>query len=93
MNALNQAVDEFRGHPVAEEFGRVVADMNMGKTRVEAFQSMRDRLADNEITSIIGTIIQGSASARLWRKYSAASPMSCGSSARSGQKRSPARRV
>ncbi len=59
MNALNQAVDEFRGHPVAEEFGRVLADMNLGKTRMEAFQSMRDRLSDDEITSIIGTIVQG----------------------------------
>src|SRR5262249_4045543 len=59
MNALNQAVDEFRGHPVSEEFGRVLADMNLGKTRMEAFQAMRDRLADDEITSIIGTIIQG----------------------------------
>ena len=59
LSALNQSVDEFRGHPVAEEFGRVLADMNMGKTRMEAFQSMRDRLADDEITSIIGTIIQG----------------------------------
>ena len=59
MNALNQAVDEFRGHPVGEEFGRVLADMNLGKTRMEAFHSMRDRLADDEITSIIGTIIQG----------------------------------
>jgi tight adherence protein C len=59
LNALHQAVDEFRGHPVGEEFGRVLADMNMGKTRMESFQSMRDRLADDEITSIIGTIIQG----------------------------------
>ena len=59
LNALAQAVDEFRGHPVAEEFGRVLADMNLGKTRVEAFQAMRDRLADDEITSIIGSILQG----------------------------------
>jgi tight adherence protein C len=59
LNALNQAAEEFRGHPVGEEFGRVLADMNMGKTRMESFQSMRDRLADDEITSIIGTIIQG----------------------------------
>jgi tight adherence protein C len=59
LNALKQAVEEFRGHPVGEEFGRVLADMNMGKTRMESFQSMRDRLADDEITSIIGTIIQG----------------------------------
>ena len=59
LNAMRQAVDEFRGHPVAEEFGRVLADLNMGKTRVEAFQAMRDRLADDEITSIIGSILQG----------------------------------
>ena len=59
LNAMAQAVDEFRGHPVAEEFGRVLSDMNMGKTRVEAFEAMRDRLADDEITSIIGAILQG----------------------------------
>jgi tight adherence protein C len=59
LNAMTQAVDEFRGHPVAEEFGRVLADMNLGKTRAEAFQSLRDRLADDEITSIVGSIIQG----------------------------------
>lgn len=57
--AMNQAVEEFEGHPVAEEFGRVSADINMGKTRTEAFQAMRDRLADDEITSIIGSILQG----------------------------------
>lgn len=59
LNALRQAVEEFRGHPVAEEFGRVLNDMNMGKTRAEAFAAMRDRLADDEITSIIGSILQG----------------------------------
>ena len=59
LNAMAQAVDEFRGHPVSEEFGRVLSDMNMGKTRVEAFEAMRDRLADDEITSIIGAILQG----------------------------------
>jgi tight adherence protein C len=37
----------------------VLADMNMGKTRAEAFQAMQDRLNDDEITSIIGTILQG----------------------------------
>ena len=57
--ALKQAVDEFQGHPVAQEFGRVLADMNLGKTRAEAFLAMRDRLADDEITSIIGSVLQG----------------------------------
>lgn len=59
MNALTQAVQEFEGHPVAEEFGRVMSDMNLGKTRTEAFSAMRDRLHDDEITSIIGSILQG----------------------------------
>jgi len=59
INALTQAVEEFQGHPVAEEFGRVLVDMSLGKTRVEAFEAMRQRLADDEITSIIGSIVQG----------------------------------
>ena len=59
MNALNQAVHEFEGHPVADEFGRVLADINLGKTRSEAFGAMQDRLADDEITSIIGSVLQG----------------------------------
>lgn len=59
INALSQAVGEFQGHPVAQEFGRVLTDMSLGKTRMEAFYAMRDRLRDDEITSIIGSIIQG----------------------------------
>lgn len=59
LNALTQAVDEFQGHPVAEEFGRVLTDMSLGKTRAEAFTAMRERLSDDEITSIIGSVLQG----------------------------------
>lgn len=59
LRALSQAVEEFEGHPIAEEFGRVLMDMNLGKTRTEAFLAMRYRLADDEITSIVGSIIQG----------------------------------
>lgn len=59
LRALAQAVEEFEGHPVAAEFGRVLMDMNLGKTRQEAFAAMRDRLSDDEITSIIGCILQG----------------------------------
>jgi tight adherence protein C len=59
LRAMGQAVEEFEGHPVAEEFGRVLTDMNLGKTRTEAFSAMRARLSDDEINSIIGTILQG----------------------------------
>ncbi len=58
INALDQAVREFGDHPVAVEFGRVLADMHMGKARVEAFDNMRRRLNDDEISSIVGSIIQ-----------------------------------
>jgi tight adherence protein C len=59
LQSLRQGVEEFEGHEVAVEFGRVLSDMNMGKSRTEAFDSMRRRLSDDEISSIIGTIIQG----------------------------------
>jgi tight adherence protein C len=59
IRALDEAASEFLGHPVAVEFRRVLTDINMGKTRTEAFQAMRDRLRDDDITSIIGAIIQG----------------------------------
>jgi len=58
LDALKQSVQEFEGHPIAAEFGRVLTDMNMGKTRREAFDNLRDRLSDDEISSIVGSIIQ-----------------------------------
>ena len=53
IHALQQAVHEFARQPVAEEFGRVLADMNMGKARSEAFDSIRRRLDDDEINSCL----------------------------------------
>jgi tight adherence protein C len=59
LNALREAVHEFRDHAVGIEFGRVLAEMNMGKSRTAALESLKARLADDEITSIVGSIIQG----------------------------------
>jgi len=59
LGALTQAVEEFRDHPVGQEFARVLGDMNLGKTRAEAFSAMRDRLADDELGSVIGAVLQG----------------------------------
>lgn len=59
LQAMKEAVDEFREHPVGVEFGRVLGELNMGKGRTAALESMRDRLHDDEITGIIGAIIQG----------------------------------
>jgi len=59
LQALDEAVEQFSEHAVGQEFGRVLSEINMGKGRTEALEAMRDRLADDEVTSIIGSIIQG----------------------------------
>jgi tight adherence protein C len=59
LAALREACHEFRDHPAGVEFGRVLAEMNMGKSRTAALESLRQRLSDDEITSIVGSIIQG----------------------------------
>lgn len=59
VQALKQGVHEFRFHPVGQEFGRVLAEMNMGKSRTNALEALRDRLSDDEMTGIVGSIIQG----------------------------------
>ena len=59
LSALREACHEFRDHPVGVEFGRVLAEMNMGKSRTAALESLKQRLTDDEITSIVGAIIQG----------------------------------
>jgi tight adherence protein C len=37
----------------------MLSEIQMGKGRTQAMEAMRDRLHDDEITSIIGSIIQG----------------------------------
>ncbi|HUY90524.1 MAG TPA: type II secretion system F family protein [Pirellulales bacterium] len=59
LQALEQSAHELEGHAVAVEFGRVLADMNMGKTRTEALESLRQRLNDDDVSSVVGSIIQG----------------------------------
>lgn len=59
LQSLREAVDEFDDHPVGVEFGRVLGELSMGKTRTEALEAMRDRLQDDEITSIVGSVVQG----------------------------------
>jgi tight adherence protein C len=59
LQALEQSVREFRAHAVGVEFGRVLTEMRMGKNRTDSFEAMRDRLQDDELTSLIGAIVQG----------------------------------
>lgn len=59
LQAMAEAVEQFGDHAVGYEFGRVLSEINMGKGRTAALEAMRDRLSDDEITSIVGSIIQG----------------------------------
>jgi len=59
LQALAEAVEQFGDHAVGYEFGRVLSEINMGKGRIGALEAMRERLNDDEITSIVGSIIQG----------------------------------
>lgn len=59
LQALAETVDEFQDHPVGMEFGRVLSEISMGKSRTAALEAFRDRMRDDEITSIVGSVIQG----------------------------------
>ncbi|MBX3443299.1 MAG: type II secretion system F family protein [Planctomyces sp.] len=59
LHALQEAVQEFRHDPVGQEFGRVLAEMQMGKSRLAALEGLKERLNDDEVGSLIGAIIQG----------------------------------
>jgi tight adherence protein C len=59
LAAMEEGVHEFRGQAVADEFGRVLADIRLGRTRSESFLAMRDRLQDGEVGGVIGSILQG----------------------------------
>lgn len=59
LNALREACREFSQQPVGGEFGRVLAELSMGRNRSAALESLRDRLEDDEVTSLVGAIIQG----------------------------------
>ena len=53
-----QRISEYWDTPVAVEFGRVVAEMEMGVSRRNALRNMADRLDVRELSSFIAVIIQ-----------------------------------
>ena len=53
-----QRVSQYWDNPVSVEFGRVVAEMEMGVSRRAALRNMADRLGVPELSSFIAVIIQ-----------------------------------
>lgn len=58
FNAAIQQVDEKWDDELAREFGRVIYEMQLGKTRRAALKDMADRLDVPDVTSFIAAVIQ-----------------------------------
>ncbi len=58
FNAAMQKVDEKWTDPLALEFGRVIYEMQLGKSRRQALKDMSDRTDVPDVTSFIAAILQ-----------------------------------
>jgi len=54
MNKVNEKWDD----PLAQEFGRVIRDIQLGKARKDALRDMADRIEVPDVTSFIAAIVQ-----------------------------------
>ncbi|MCA9971875.1 MAG: type II secretion system F family protein [Anaerolineales bacterium] len=58
FNAAMQKVDEKWDDPLALEFGRVIYEMQLGKSRRQALKDMVDRMDVPDVTSFIAAVLQ-----------------------------------
>lgn len=58
FNAAMQKVDEKWDDPLANEFGRVIHEMQLGKSRRQALRDMSDRMDVPDVTSFIAAVLQ-----------------------------------
>ncbi len=58
FNAAMQKVDEKWDDPLALEFGRVIYEMQLGKSRAQALRDMADRIDVPDVTSFLAAILQ-----------------------------------
>jgi len=58
FNAAMQKVDEKWDDPLANEFGRVIHEMQLGKSRRQSLRDMSDRMDVPDVTSFIAAVLQ-----------------------------------
>jgi len=58
FNAAMQKVDEKWDDPLANEFGRVIHEMQLGKSRRQSLRDMSDRIDVPDVTSFIAAVLQ-----------------------------------
>ena len=56
--ALARVVGDYEGHPIGVEFGQVLAEIDMGSHRVEAFRKLAQRLQITDVSALTDAIVQ-----------------------------------
>jgi len=56
--ALGRVVDDYTRHPLGVELGQVLAEMDVGSPRADAFRKMAERLKIPDITALVDAIMQ-----------------------------------
>jgi tight adherence protein C len=56
--ALGRVIEDYDRHPLGIELGQVIAEIDVGAPRAEAFKKLADRLKIPDITSLVDAIVQ-----------------------------------
>lgn len=56
--ALARVVEDYEGGPLGAEFGQVLAEMDVGSPRAEAFKKMAGRLKIPDVTALVDALVQ-----------------------------------
>jgi tight adherence protein C len=56
--ALARVVDDYTRHPLGVELGQVLAEMDVGSPRAEAFKKLAERMKIPDITALVDAIVQ-----------------------------------
>lgn len=59
QESLRVVVDENSGHPLGEEFGEVLRQIALGRTRAEALRALQKRLNDPDVSELVFAINKG----------------------------------
>ena len=59
QESLEAVVRENRGNPLGEEFGDVLREIALGRTRREALESLRSKLNDEDVSELVFAVVKG----------------------------------
>ncbi|HVS73502.1 MAG TPA: type II secretion system F family protein [Phycisphaerae bacterium] len=56
--ALLRVIEDYQGHALGTEFGQVLAEVDVGSPRAEAFKKMAGRLKIPDVTALVDALVQ-----------------------------------